>query len=241
MPYEVEHMLLQWGGNFADSASTPSTDSFVGSLRFFGPGLATTDSQTGLERMAGALRAFWLDGTDNFIPYTARLEWVKWNLIGTNGKYKNKTSTRLLTYPTPAVTANSAVYPQQVSLAVSWLTNVQRGKGSRGRTYFPTNIAIDPSIGMRITAANATKVANKYAQLISRLNLAANTIAEATPPVWSTGTPGYPPQDQAVRAAILSSSGEGGAQITRCRVGNRLDIQRRRDNAEEETYLSVPV
>lgn len=239
MPYETEHMLLQWKGSFADSASTQSTDGFVGSLRFIGPGLATADSQIGLERMAAALRAFWLDGTDNFIPYNARLEYVKWNRIGTNGRYVNKTSTRELTYPTPAVTANSATYPQQVALAVSWLTDIQRGKGSRGRTFFPTNITLDPTIGMRVSAANCKKVANKYVQLISRLNFAASNVLDPAPPAWSASTPQGNPQDIAVHAAILSSSGTGGGSINRARVGNRLDIQRRRDNATEEEYEST--
>jgi hypothetical protein len=237
--YEREHMLLQWGGWFADSAATPATDQFVGSLRFVGPGLDATDTQVMCQRMAEALSAWWRSGPDNFIPYTARLSWVKWNKIGTNGLYVNKTRTRIYTYPTAAITANSAVYPQQVALAVSWLTNVERGKGSRGRTFFPTNIQLDPAIGMRVPPAAATKVATSAIQLISRLNYAANTAGVDTPPNWTTGSPGFPPQDSAVRAAVMSPSGDGTGLITRARVGNRLDIQRRRDNDIEETYTSV--
>jgi hypothetical protein len=239
--YEREHMLLQWGGVFADSVSTPATDSFVGSLRFVGPGLDATDTQVMCQRMGEALSAWWRSGTDNFIPYTARLGWVKWNKIGTDGRYVNKTSTRLYTFPQQVITANSVVYPQQVAVAVTWMTNLARGKGHQGRTFFPTNVGLDPAIGMRMPPATATKLANSAVQLISRLNYAANTAGVDTPPNWTAGTPGYAAQDSAVRAAILSSSGSGVGIIQRARVGNRVDIQRRRDNATEETYLSVPV
>lgn len=239
MPFQTEHMLLQWGGTFANSSGALTTDGFVGSMRFAGPGISAADNQQVCDRMGAALRAWWLSGTDNFIPYTARLQWVKWNRIGTDGKYASPTQTRLKILE-DAVTANAAVYPQQICWAVTWMTQLQRGRGHQGRTFFPTNVTIDPEIGMRVPPAAATKMATKALDLIGRLNYYANTGGVSTPPDYTTGTPGFPAQDQALRASVMSSSGTGIGIINRARVGNRLDIQRRRDNSQEEIYVSTP-
>jgi hypothetical protein len=235
--FRTPHMLLQWHGSFALDTSTPATDSFTGGLRFAGPGLAAVDTDERGDAVAAALAAWW-KRSDNCIPQTARLSWVKWNRIGTDGKYVNNNSTRLIMYPQAVTSTNSAVYPQQVSLAASWGTDIQRGRGSRGRTFFPTNIPLDPSLGMRVSPAFCASVGDSIVKLIVGLNTAVNGGTAVTYPTGPFPVPGSSQGDAAYcMASVMSNIGTGTTGIiNKVRIGNRLDIQRRRDNAVEEEY-----
>lgn len=239
MVYKTEHMLLQWSGAFATTAGAQATDSFTGSLRFAGPGLDAVDTDERGQRVADALKTWWLRN-DNNIPFTARLAWIKWNRIGRDGRYVKGDQTRLIFYPAQVANQNAAVYPQQVAMASSFGTDIQRGKGSRGRVFWPTNIGINPELGMRATQASCTNFATAVGLLIDRLNVAVNGGTAVTYPNPGAVGTGTTQGDAAYcMASVMSNLGDGRTgQINRVIVGNRLDVQRRRDNATEEEYAT---
>jgi hypothetical protein len=241
VPFNRDHMLLQWGGVFSPGAGQPVSDQFAGTIRFAGPGLDACDNDETCERVGDALRAWWVNA-NNFIPNQARLAWVKWNRITTEGKYASSNRTRLYVFDQQATTNNGARYPMQVAWTTSWRTDLERGRGSKGRTYWPTAVGLDPSLGMRVSPSNAATMAAASIELIQRLNVAANQGNGATVPWPGPGGGTVPGDPSALRASIMSDLGAGTQGIiTTARVGNRLDIQRRRDNDVEEVYAEAAI
>jgi hypothetical protein len=239
--YNREHMLLQWGGSFAAGAGQPVADQFAGTLRFAGPGIDAADTDEIGDAMALALAAWWTN-SGNQIPQIARLGWVKWNRITVDGHYKSSSRTRLHTLDTAATTNTGNRFPLQVCWTTTWTTDLERGKASRGRTYWPTAVGLDPAIGMRTSPAASAAMAGASIELIRRLNTAANGGNGAQVPWPGPGGGSVPGDPSALRASVMSKLG-GGTQgiITGCKVGNRLDIQRRRDNDVDEVYVAAAV
>lgn len=223
MPYTSPHMLLQWTGLFTQGGGSSVADMFTGSLRFIGPGVAASDNQATCDALATALGDWW--GTQgNFIGSYAKLGYVKWNRIGVDGHYVNQSMTQEHTYSSFPQGSQSNIYPLQVAWAATYTTTLARGRASKGRTFFPTAVPVSNADQMRVSAGNCATFVSSVRQLVLDLNGAAQT---------SGGT---------VVAAICSNLGGGvSSPITGARVGNRLDIQRRRDNNSEETYSSMAI
>ena len=221
MPYPAAHMLLSWNGLFTLGAGQPVIDQFNGSLRFMGPGVDASDTQEKCNAMSAALQDWWKT-YQNFIPGIAKLATIKWNKIGTDGHYVSKTRTQMDQLLTLAEGPQVSRYPLQVNLVATYLTANERGIGSRGRTFFPTTIPISSSNQMRASGSDCTQMASAVAGLIVNLNAVASS-------------------GNGQLQACVGSDQRGGAlaPILSVRVGNRLDIQRRRDNALEESYSTI--
>ncbi len=222
--YDSPHMLLQWSGTFVNgvSADSPPFEQFVGGLRFGGPGLAAVNNQATADALADILDAYWRDAAAR-IPVHARLTTVKWNLIGRDGRYVSQSDTQIASSES-APGAGNVVYPTQIAWATTWVTSLQRGRGSKGRTYWPTTQTVTSPSSVIDTSACQNK-ANRDWALIQSLNGV----------MPSSATDG-------VSAMVMSNVGEGrSAVITGCRVGNRLDVQRRRGAQIDEAYRSAPV
>lgn len=222
MTYNQEHMLLQWGGDFRETSSAPfPIDTFVGSLRFAGPGIAIADSDDVLKGLVTQLAGAWINPMMQ-IPSNAYLRWVKWNRIGPDGRYVSDAATREQVVAPTARGGQVGRYPLQVTCVTTWLTDLQRGRASKGRTFWPTAAEVG-SGDARITLTTRDNMAQAAYSLIQSLNT-----------VLSDAGAG-------MRAAVMSNVGEGkSALINGVRVGNRLDIQRRRDNATAELYSFWP-
>jgi hypothetical protein len=235
MSFATEHMLLQWTGHFITGTNT-AAETFVGSLRFYGPNLDAANNDETATAMSLVLQDFWKTPAAA-IPTRAQLQLVKWNKIGRDGRYVSKTSTR-------AVGANLQTgtqdlqYPFFVCAAATYTTAVKRGRARAGRTYWPTALRVSQSDG-NLAEGALTTFAGTVETLIARLNTAANG-GGTVPDAGGGGTlPNATDPISALRACVMSNIGEGTtAVITGGKVGNVLDVQRRRKNQIKETYYS---
>lgn len=172
----------------------------------------------------------WFISADANISQYATLSWVKFAIIDTDGKYaKNGNEYEFNeTYDFPAVTGGNS-YSQggsqvapQLSVAITFLTDVARGAGRFGRIYPPltgtaSNIGLDSFQQERLTAA---------VKLIDDINGELNSF--------------FPSTDPAV--IVASAAGAGiNAKVRRVRVGQVIDTQRRRRNAIPENYAGRDV
>lgn len=235
MAYSANHMLFSWSGHFITGGAEVIED-FAGGLRFVGPGVGSVQTQERIEDLWKTLAAFVADAR-SFIPAGARFDHVKWNEIGTDGRYVDRNNT--LEY-TPIVDASgpaSGRYPTQVACATTWTTDFARGRASKGRTYWPTAAPVDGNSRYRLTESQQIGLAEWGLGFIRGMNLAASG---SGPQVPVPGQPGPVTGDPAtVVAAVMSEIGAGRSGIiTGCRVGDRLDIQRRRGNRVDESYIS---
>jgi hypothetical protein len=146
----------------------------------------------------------------------AKLAYVKANNIDPDGSYHDKGITHQRDYNPAVAGGQSRNFPQILSVALSWKTNaVTRGPGANGRIYPPNGLGSSSS--MRISAGNqATYVAAGIALLTALTKIDA-------PPL--------------IVPCIASTKGQSYA-ITKVRVGDVLDVQRRRKNQLAETYVS---
>jgi hypothetical protein len=221
MPFDQEHLLLAWNGELTSGApgAFVTEDQFAGSIRFIGPGVAGGQTTEALDALTEVLRTYWAD-TAAYIPQRAILQTVKWNRIGTDGKYASRTDTTLAANLNQNGTA-SMIYPPQIAWCTTWTTQNSRGRASKGRTFWPTGVPIGNSTFRPAESLQQAK-ANRDALLINQLNVAA-----------TAGAGGQ------LRAAVMSLLGTGASSpIEGTRVGDRLDVQRRRGEQMGERYLA---
>lgn len=222
MTYSANHMLLQWYGSFSKPEG-PVMDQFVGSLRFAGPEVQEANNDEVGYNLLQVLGAFWKKPT-NFISTFAILQGAKWNHIGTDGKYVARDRTRNLAAQAPTPGGGGTGYPLQICWTTTWLTAAQRGRASKGRTYWPTSVPVTAGDDCRVGGVRPSEFAYSCAQMIQDMNQVMKDAGVGA------------------RAAVMSNIGAGETNfITSTRVGNRLDIQRRRDNHMPERYSPGPV
>lgn len=234
MVYKEEHMLLQWSGHFAPSPDR-IVDDFSGGLRFVGPALGDVDNKDVAEDLWNVLSAFWKHPASG-IPGAARLDALKWNRIDVNGRYKSRVQTTLHMPDEFTNGTTTTVYPTQVAYATTWMTDFRRGLAKQGRTYWPTAWPISNSTGLRVRPEYAETMGQWAMDLIAALNQAARGDGVRAPNPTNLPSAGG---GTAMVAAVMSKEREGATNvITGVRVGDRLDIQRRRGDRIEEEYVS---
>lgn len=246
MPFNNEHLVFQWGGFFRSSTQgSPILEEFTGSLRFSGPGLDVASDVQTATAMALELASFWRT-TPCFIPSNAFLEYVKLNRVDVNGHYKSLNTLKVEIRDNPG--AGPKVYPTQVAWATTWTTDVERGKASRGRTYWPTGVPLSAT-SMRVAPSQAADMATSAAKLIDNLNACALKSNTATPPsdipAWAQAVgfqPSFLRDATGPVASIMSKIGNGTTRsIAGAKQGTRLDIQRRRGENMFEEYAGADV
>lgn len=222
------HALLSFGGTL--STGTPPNEIWNCNIRLSScliDGTLTgpiSDLSGTLAVIAPALKTWWttLIGTGAAAVGTlqqATLDYVKLNNIGSAGKYTNATTVQQAYSPKPNG-ALGGLMPWLVTAAYSWSTNVGRGPGSHGRVYVPIAVANN----------NGTPIIPS-AQLASMVTHAQNLLkAVAVGPSDST---------HACRPVIASRQHNSLTAITGVRVGNVMDLQRRRKDAIPETYSTA--
>lgn len=147
------------------------------------------------------------------IPTTVALRWVKVANIGADGGYTEEPKV----HQGNVIGASAAVLPSFCTVAISWGTGLTLGKAVRGRIY-PPNFAAALAAGATISTATQNGLAAWGKDLYTVLF---NAI---------TSAPFIP--------HVVSSSGAF-HPITRVRVGNVIDTQRRRKEAVPETYADI--
>jgi hypothetical protein len=159
----------------------------------------------------------WFGDAANWNSSHAALTYLKCNEIGPDGKYVTPLTTYRLDFAAVAG-GRGPGYPGFLSTCYSWGTARTRGPGSKGRVY-PPNAYLLASASSDFLAAGAATTAVGAAQrlltAVSTARLAAGTF--------------HPVVASAIDASLNP--------ITHVRVGNRLDVQRRRKNKGDEIYV----
>lgn len=183
-------------------------------------------NQAALEDLWADAAAFVTD-QDGAFSSRARLEWVKANAIGANGRYAEEG--RTVAYFAPQedwVVGLRDAAPAQNALVYTLRGDRDRGRASRGRFYVPAGrLAIDSATG-RIPAASCQGYAAAGARFIEALNDWPGIDLPSAPTVH-----------------VISELGNPGPimEVDRVLVGDVVDTQRRRRNQMPETYYGVDV
>lgn len=160
----------------------------------------------------------WFTAVASEMSTNADLRFIKANLIGADGHYSNPTVTHRFDYTSIGVGAKAPTMPGYLSLAMSWSTALTRGPGSKGRIY-PPNAPTAAGSGQSVANSTSTNNAMNAAKALLTV-LASTTTTQATPVIAS-----------GVNAAVTP--------ITGVRCGNLIDVQRRRRNSINETYVAA--
>lgn len=163
-----------------------------------------------------------VNSSNSYIPTTVTLTWVKLAVIGMNGQYLEDSKT-WETEVTPG--SRTGAYVPQVSLVVTLASDKRADPGKYQRFYLPT---VTPTANGSYRPQGTGAVAAHSADLISDL---------ADIVTGNLGTYSIQP------AAVTSSPKHTGnyLPITRVRVGNVYDTQRRRRNKIGEEYQEIDV
>lgn len=161
----------------------------------------------------------------------ATLEWAKCNNIKpsvdskghASGVYSDLTRVNRYDYTQPyGVGPTGATAPPFVTLAVSLLTDNQRGPGHRGRIYLPVALPSVPS--GKLTSTYPVQANGTVKALLNVLQAIADS-----------GTPG----GVAVEACIASKLDASLNKITGIATGDVVDVQRRRKEQIPEAYTTI--
>ena len=211
MSYVRNFHRLVVSGSLHDTESFSWGLSLVSSLQTTGAVVATVP-----QGIIDAVVAF--HATEGVSSSAAKIETIKLNEIGTNGRYVNQGATVQYDLDPPAAGASSPHFPPQVALVVSLGTDVARGRAHAGRFYIPSPGASMETNGM-IGPGWQGVVAAAAATMINAIN--------AT--------------ESVLRVGIVSNLGIGAEHpVTSVRVGRVLDTLRSRRTSLDEGY-TVPI
>ena len=223
------HWLLSWGGTIGNGK-----DVWANNIRMTNDETGQPDSVPGstlesmLDDYVSDIRTFMTSAGANIVGGTT-CTWVKFNEIGPDGLYVNKTLThaRYLNGTgalAPFSGASTSYCPTFQSVAVTLTTSQARGPGSKGRFFLP---GCAPTLNFDgvIAPASQTAIATAAAAFLTALG------DEAGVDVTN------------MRPAVVSNVGSPGPAnvVTGVAVGNVPDVQRRRKNNIIETYAKATV
>lgn len=226
-PFSHEHGYLQWGGVL------PGNEIWSCGLR-----VGALDNALGgafdysgeavevlLTHYVTAITAFH-QRVLSMISSRAKLDFVKLNKIGVDGHYADQGNSHVR-FLNPKISGGgpATAPPNQVALALTLTTDVQRGPANKGRIYIPLPTCTVMDDGL-ITDSEANVIMHSFRTLLEDIS--------DTPGIDSDSSPD-----------VLVMSRKAGAPaaryVTGVRVGRVLDTQRRRRNALKENYVSEVV
>nr|CRY96751.1 hypothetical protein [uncultured prokaryote] len=228
------HLYLTFGGRYF------TDEIWSGGIRLASPASPNDEGDeawtiTAAEQNQYAADAVetWFTSAGAKVSGMARLDWVKLNAIDTDGSYLDKSNTNLVEYPTdtaPTGGSGAMDWPQ-ISVCVSFRTDVSRGLAARGRLYVPA--VVSKSGAGRVGAADCLTMATAAKDLLEELRDMPQLLigGQLAPCVVSRGLRTGP-----------DTWGPGVARyIRRSEVGDVADTQRRRRNELVEVYSGVDV
>lgn len=207
------------------------TERWNTSLSFLGGATKEADS-TILNSLQTAIGSWYAGtgGTGVGIHANFKLDTIKFNRIGTDGKYMDPVS-QTYTYTTPVAGGGPSIQPpSQLAVVATLKTNVARGRAARGRMFLPACngfVAVASTDG-RALAADALRVAGAVSTLINTLN---STVSS-----WAGGV--------GSQVTIMSDLGTGAAHtVTSVEVGRVTDTMRSRrsqlSEAREKSSVAI--
>lgn len=213
-PYLAPHVLIKWGGTL------PGNEEWSCQVRMgrvgAGPWPDITSGATAPALgWANAVTAFHTNGSAR-IGSSALITYIKVNMIGVDGKYAlANTNTRNIV-PNPGGGSAAPIYPNQVSLAVTFKTAFARGPGHNTRIFLPIPNPLIQTDG-RISASDATSIKGAALDFTAALN--------AVSPLYVL--------------SVFSRVAGAPTQrpVTTCVVGRVFDTQQRRRAALPESYV----
>lgn len=208
-PFDSAHVYVQWGGKL------PGNEAWSCGLRLYNAGGgALTNDPAVLAAATAAITAFHNRAT-SYISSSAKLSFVKANVIGTDGHYVASTTLEQVVADVPGGGSASNPYPNQVALAVSLVTGFSRGPAHRGRFYLPMPYAPVGSDGL-ISSTDRDLVKTSATTMLTALNAMSSNLKVG------------------VFSRKLGVAGH--RAVTGIEVGRVLDTQRRRRRSLKELY-----
>lgn len=214
-PAFPRHWLFAFGGTLSEGTGA---DDEIWQCGIRGVPNATAnygDEDAILDRIAPEISAWFALGATQ-MSASSKLDFIKLNEIAPDGKYAGGTShTKMLT---PVAGGYGSQMPGFLSVAWSWRSTQTRGRATHGRIYPPVGL-LQRNTSIITSDEQATFLA------------AAQNLLKIVDGRHDSGaTPGMAGQ-------IVSSFGLQ-RTITSIKIGNVIDVQRRRKNALVETYLT---
>lgn len=223
-PWDRDHGYLQFGGKLPgnETWSCGFRMSATEGTVIGGENTGGWDMDELVDHYVTAITA-WFSNANAHIHPSCKLQFVKFNKINQSGHYIEPTTTeRVFTdVPGGGGQIGSVLYPNQVALAITLTTAVNRGPAHAGRIYSPMPCMAVGADGL-ITIAAADYVRTGFRTLLEAISDA----------------PGLDTVEGAPDVVVMSR--KQGAPITRrvtgIRVGRVLDTQRRRRRSLPESY-----
>lgn len=224
-----EHVLISFGGTLG---TAPAGDSWQCGVRCTGAGVNGTTPALDPVGLANALSTSiqaWMNGVSggagmrqDAILTFVKVASVQLHVDATSGKrsWRYVTANNNPQTRTKNTSGGFAgTFPWFLSIAYSWTTASPRGLGHTGRIYppvaFPTTGASGANLAGTVVADHVTRAK----ALLTALAVADGSGATAVP--------------------VVASLKDGSLhQITGVRVGNVIDVQRRRKEQIPETYTA---
>lgn len=202
----LPHLKVAWGG----SIGTPPLEVWTNSIAWMPKvggdwativGRGLVGEQANIVGAATAIKNWFTthaevqnapaNGKGAGISKAAALEWVKFNLIGSDGKYLFPSNTYF--YPAAAhggdtTPSGGSAYmpPWQASTAITLRTTIARGRGSKGRIYPPLSGGMDYNLtGPYQDDAIIAQMTSAFTGLLDNFNSGAYMSSEGIG--WDTG------------------------------------------------------
>lgn len=231
MPYPAGIAKLSFGGGLP-RGDTWSMNLFVNYDGAADPVSVFAEGYGDVRRAITAALVTWFKSTDTAISSNCFLQWVKLNAIGPDGKYLRQYTNEWLVqaYESSATGngvngVNGVMQWPHLSMAVTHRAAEARGAATRGRTY-PPMVGIGPNNQGIATEATLRAYANTYVTMLSGVAAAIPGEGSGTPLIVSKGTKANPNVGTK-------------RPIARVEVGNVIDVQQRRRNADAEDYTAA--
>lgn len=178
-----------------------------------------SEEGTKATEIVNALKEFH-SSSDNRVPTNMRLNWVKFALIGKNGKYIGA-PTEIILDPFQSGASSYGFIPS-TAVVYTLVANKFKDPGKYNRFYLPT---IPPKNieSFKETSTQGLDRANSLKTLIQAVNAA------------------FAADAGAVAVRVISQRTTAYSAVDSIRVGDVIDVQRRRRNRLYETYQEVTI
>lgn len=213
MTYQHPFIKVTFGGTLADGQDIWSCGFHLADRYLTDEQDMWADVVANQDDLATCISDFYNDERTR-TPRGAQMEWVKFALIGTDGKYVQEP----ILIEESSEGALGLPYVPQVSCVVTMITPKFRDPGKYSRFYLPT-VSPSGTLGYKMSNTEAAGVMNAAKDFIEEFN-----------GILGSGTP----QANLLVAAVSNSGSGHQHDITKVRVGEVLDTQRRRRNSIPE-------
>lgn len=215
MAYPYSFIKLTFGGDLNNTDEVWACGFHIGKE-------SANTTQNDLENIGSVqLQVIW-DAIDNFhssadnaVPRDMRLQWVKMAAIGTNGKYLGTPVEHI--YPSAQTGSSTASFIPSTAVVYTLVADKFKDPGKYNRFYLPTT---PPSATLqhKLTSAQTQARATSLANFINDINAALAV------------------EFAGLRVRVVSQKTNIYRQVSSIRVGDIIDVQRRRRNALRESY-----